>query len=41
MGAGTGWGVCFLWKNNSLRSDIFFRQKTHSPPSTDRAIGMG
>src|SRR5690554_5334534 len=26
------WGRVFLWKNNSLRSDIFFRQKNPPPP---------
>jgi len=25
----------FFWKNNSLRSDIFFRQKIQQPPRAD------
>src|SRR5690554_1777035 len=30
-----GWLLDFFWKNNSLRSDIFFRQKIQQPPRAD------
>ncbi|MHA7856075.1 hypothetical protein, partial [Marinobacter shengliensis] len=34
------WWFIFLWKNNSLRSGIFFRQK-NKPPPHDRQIISG
>src|SRR5690606_23613002 len=36
--AGSGRATVFLWKNNSLRSDIFFQQKTCTPPATGRLV---
>src|SRR5690606_3120881 len=36
--AGCGRGTGFLWKNNSPRSDIFFRQNTCTPPATGRFV---
>jgi hypothetical protein len=30
-----GWLLDFFWKNNSLRSDIFFRQKIQQPHRAD------
>jgi hypothetical protein len=33
-----GWWFIFLWKNNSLRSDIFFRQKNKPPPHDRQTI---
>ena len=38
MVAGSGRATVFLWKNNSLRSDIFFQQKTCTPPETGRLV---
>src|SRR5690606_27648239 len=40
VGRVVGWWFIFLWKNNSLRSDIFFRQKNKPPPRDRQTIGV-